>query len=796
MAEVGSAYFTLLPSVRGLQGAIAREVSSVDGTGAGRTIGNGMGSGIVGRLKAIVGPAIATFATVKAFGFAKDAVNSFSELEDSSAAAEVVFSGNVGKIMALSKTASTSIGLNSQQVVSSAQSFGTFGKAAGLAGSDLEDFAVEMTTLTGDLASFTGKSVEDSITAVGAAMRGEFEPIRAFGVLLDDATLREEALALGLIKSTKEALTPANKTLAARSAILKQTKDAQGDFNRTADSTANVQKTLAAETENLSAKIGSVLAPAFTAVRLKAIDGVRGVSTFLDKGIALKEFIAAGGGDSNAMAEALGVGPATAEKIINGLNLFDNFKVGVSDVFAKIGAVVQSSGLGNLMTVLQTSFGPLVPLVGQLWAAMSPLGIVFQSLAPVLPALVGAFGQFAATLGATLGGALVVVVPILTELSGVLVDSLGTVFATLAPLIVTALAQISSHFVALAPVIIEIVGAVVTLAAGLISQLAPILASLATAILPVVFEALGVLISVIAPVISIIAEALIPVIQQLMPIVVTVFEVIANVVRAAMTIVQGIIQVVTGVISGNWSQVWDGIVNILRGAWDLIKAVTTGALSIIGSVISSGFNAVWSLVQSVFTNVVNFVRTSFSSVVEGARGMIGDVVGFFSGLGGKITGALSGIGTLLFSTGKNIVQGLIDGIGSMIGAIGRAVVNIVPAAIRGPFEALLGIKSPSRLAMWWGEMLGDGLVLGIDASTSKVAGSSASLARAAMPSIAMAGTRSTYLPTAGVGLGGETIQIDVHGDMYGNAREVAEEVLREKKRAVQVHNIDAIAAGV
>jgi hypothetical protein len=45
--------------------------------------------------------------------------------------------------------------------------------------------------------------VTQSSLAIGSALRGEFEPIRQYGVLLDDATLRNRALKLGLIESAK-----------------------------------------------------------------------------------------------------------------------------------------------------------------------------------------------------------------------------------------------------------------------------------------------------------------------------------------------------------------------------------------------------------------------------------------------------------------------------------------------------------------------------------------------------------------------------------------------------------------
>ena len=83
----------------------------------------------------------------------------------------------------------------------------------------------------------TGPTVPGLRTVVG-----ESEPIRNYGVLLDDATLRQEAFALGITKTTKDALTPQQKVLAAQSAIFKQTTDAQGDFARTSDSAANAQR--------------------------------------------------------------------------------------------------------------------------------------------------------------------------------------------------------------------------------------------------------------------------------------------------------------------------------------------------------------------------------------------------------------------------------------------------------------------------------------------------------------------------------------------------------------------------
>jgi phage-related protein len=294
MAELAAAYMSLLPTLKGAGKSIGKQLDSPDvkraADRAGQDIGDRVGKESGGRvgsaLKGAIGGALAGLSVGAIVSFANTAVASFSELEDSTAAAGVVFGKNMNSIIDLSKNASSELGLSKQQVINAANTFGTYGKAAGLSGKELSSFATEQTKLAADMASFKGTSPEQAIEAIGAALRGEAEPIRAYGVMLDDATLKNEALKLGLIKTTKDALTPQQKTLAAQAAILKQTSDAQGDFARTSQSTANVAKTLEANAENLRAQIGEKLAPAFTAARKTANAFLAGFAAQIDPTIA------------------------------------------------------------------------------------------------------------------------------------------------------------------------------------------------------------------------------------------------------------------------------------------------------------------------------------------------------------------------------------------------------------------------------------------------------------------------------------------------------------------------------
>lgn len=282
MGEIGSSHWTIYPKMASGWGSSIKSELSTSATAAAPGMTSafvkeaGKGAPQVGRkfgdsFKSALTPIMAV-ASVAAIGsFVNSAVDDFAQLQDATAAAGVVFGDSMDKIMAQAENAADTMGLSKQAVIDAANTFGTYGKSANLAGDDLAEFSTTMTQLAGDMASFKGTSTEQAVEAVGAAMRGEMEPIRAYGVMLDDLTLRQQAMKLGLISTTKEALTPQQKVLAAQAAILAQTGDAQGDFARTSTSAANTAKTLAAESANLSAEMGEKLEPAITAAKRAGI---------------------------------------------------------------------------------------------------------------------------------------------------------------------------------------------------------------------------------------------------------------------------------------------------------------------------------------------------------------------------------------------------------------------------------------------------------------------------------------------------------------------------------------------
>jgi hypothetical protein len=227
-----------------------------DAEGAFEAFGTKIGN--IAKTAAVAFAAVGTAAAVGAF----KAIQKASDLSESVSKINTIFGEGAQGVADFSKTAAKELGISEQSVYDAAGTFGVFGKAAGLGGQDLTDFSNKFTTLSADLASFNNTSPEDAMQAIGAALRGESEPLRRYGVMLDDAALKAEAMAQGIYDG-KGPLTQQQKVLAATGAIFKQTNDAQGDFAKTSKGLANQQRIFKAQLDNVVTTIGTKLLPIF-----------------------------------------------------------------------------------------------------------------------------------------------------------------------------------------------------------------------------------------------------------------------------------------------------------------------------------------------------------------------------------------------------------------------------------------------------------------------------------------------------------------------------------------------------
>ena len=263
--QVGVGYIDVRPDLTGfgreLQTSMRRDVRT-----AGDDAARSLKTSFAGAAKAAASAFGAAFAAVQIRDFIGGSIQAASSLAEAMSKVGVVFDQDAVKVRSFADSAAEAIGQSELQALQATGTFGNLFVSMGLGTGVAADMSISIVKLASDLASFNDVEPTDALDALRSGLVGETEPLRRFGVNLNDATLKQKALELGLIRSTKNALEPAVKAQAAYALIFEQTATAQGDFERTADSLANQQRSLTAQWADAKAELGEGLMPAMIGV--------------------------------------------------------------------------------------------------------------------------------------------------------------------------------------------------------------------------------------------------------------------------------------------------------------------------------------------------------------------------------------------------------------------------------------------------------------------------------------------------------------------------------------------------
>lgn len=169
--------------------------------------------------------------------------------------------GDAAKIiMNAANDSAQTVGLSKAEYLSAATTLGVFGKMAGATGDDLGNFGTTAISAAADLASFYNTPVPEALDAIKSGLMGEYEPLRKFGILLNESTVQQKAMEMG-IWDGNGALTEQQKVAARNALIMDGLGDAQGDFARTQGGLANQTRILKAQLADTAAEMGKVMLP-------------------------------------------------------------------------------------------------------------------------------------------------------------------------------------------------------------------------------------------------------------------------------------------------------------------------------------------------------------------------------------------------------------------------------------------------------------------------------------------------------------------------------------------------------
>lgn len=283
------AFVEVIPESRGLRAKLAKEFD-IAGGDAGKSAGKGIHSGILGSVGGLAVPLATAFAALGIGKILSDSISNASDVAEAGGAISAIFGGASSSINTFAGDASKAFGLSQIESLNAAKTFGIFGNAAGLTADANASFANEFTGLAADLAAFNNTDSQTAIDALGAAFRGESEPMSQFGVLLNEATLKARAMEMGIYDGNG-ALTSQQKLLATQAEILAQTATQQGNFGDTSAGLAGQQKIFETGVANLSATFGAMLLPIMTTVvefmNSSIIPAFRDVSVWVSDNIGL-----------------------------------------------------------------------------------------------------------------------------------------------------------------------------------------------------------------------------------------------------------------------------------------------------------------------------------------------------------------------------------------------------------------------------------------------------------------------------------------------------------------------------
>ena len=192
-----------------------------------------------------------------AFGLA---IKSSADLGESINKAQTIFGAGSAQVQQFADTATRSLGLSKQAALDFAGGFGVFTRQFGDANQSAAA-SIELAKRAADISSLFNVSQQQAADALKSGLAGQSEPLRQFGVLLDEGKIKAEAYGSGIAKTGAD-LTSAQKVQATYAIIMRESAVAAGDFAKTQDSIPNQLRVVSQEAKNLGAEFGETLAPA------------------------------------------------------------------------------------------------------------------------------------------------------------------------------------------------------------------------------------------------------------------------------------------------------------------------------------------------------------------------------------------------------------------------------------------------------------------------------------------------------------------------------------------------------
>lgn len=343
------------------------------------------------------------------------AIKEASDMAESTNKVQVAFGDASDRVMAFSETTLDAYGIAQGTALDMASLFGDMATSMGLVPDEAATLSEKLVGLSGDLASFKNIGVDQAAQALKGIFTGETESLKSLGIVMTQDNLLQYAMEKGMIDTSKSATQlreeyiaiekaqvawekavkeHGDTSLEAQEAALKldkawakyneegkasldtlsqeelvmlrynyvmdATTNAQGDFARTSDGTANSMRVMQESLKEAAAAFGELLLPIITPIIQKITELIKWF-TNLDEG------------QKKTILTIAGIVAAVAPVLIVVGNVID----AVGNITTKIGGLLRF--IPKVIGVFKTFFGVL---------AANPIVLVIAIIVAVIAALV------------------------------------------------------------------------------------------------------------------------------------------------------------------------------------------------------------------------------------------------------------------------------------------------------------------------------------------------------------------------------------------------------------------------
>lgn len=189
------------------------------------------------------------------------------------------------------------------------------------------------------------------------------------------------------------------------------------------------------------------------------------------------------------------------------------------------------------------------------------------------------------------------------------------------------------------------------------------------------------------------------------------------------------------------------LANLFRNAWNALVRITTAGANAVINYFRQLPARTRSALASLGSLLASIGRNALRALVNAASSGANAFINFFRQLPGRTRSALGNLGQLLVSSGRAIIDGLIRGIRAGVDKV-LGLIGDLANKIKGGFNDALSIFSPSREFKWSGQMIGEGLIDGLQSKLRAVAQMARTLAQTVIaPTVALPQTASATLNT-------------------------------------------------